>query len=95
MTDKKRKIIIALKKARTSIDQIIRTIESADEKKCFEIIQQNLAAVGLLRSANILMLEMHLDAYVDVIKSASPSEKKKLKQVRDEVIRIVQTAQNK
>lgn len=93
--DKKAKIAIALKKARTSIDQILHAMELSDEKKCFDIIQQNLAVIGLLKSANMLMLESHLDASVESIKNMTPSEKKKMRQIRDEVVRIVQTAQNK
>lgn len=93
--NKKAKITIALKKARTSIDQILVEIESSDDKKCFDIIQQNLAVIGLLKSANLTMLEIHLDTYVDSMNKTSVTEKKKLKKIRDEVIKIVHTAQNK
>lgn len=96
MNDKKKKIIIALKKARTSIDHILENIEKADrEETCFDIIQQNLAVIGLLKSANVTMLENHLDAHISNMKKTSRSEKKKMEQVRDEVVRIVKTAQNK
>ncbi len=95
MNDKKMKIAIALKKARTSIDKILYAMDSSQDKKCFDIIQQNLAVIGLLKSANILMLETHLDVSIESVKNMTPSEKKKMKQIRDEVVRIVQTAQNK
>lgn len=95
MTEKKTKIAIALKKARTSIDKILYTIESSKEGKCFETIQQNLAVIGLLRSVNSMMLEAHLDSYIDAMSDVTPSERKKVKKIRDEVVRIVHTAQNK
>lgn len=95
MTDRKAKITIALKKARTSIDQILQALESSEEKKCFDIIQQNLAVIGLLKSANILMLESHLESSIANLKNMTPTERKKMVQIREDVVRIVQTAQNK
>lgn len=49
---------INLKKARTHIDKIISMID--DDKYCIDIMQQNLAVIGLLRSAHSLMMEGHL-----------------------------------
>lgn len=96
MNDKRKKIVIALKKARTSIDKILENIDKPEkEGTCFDVIQQNLAVIGLLKSANITMLENHLDAHIENMKNASQTEKKKMQQVRDEVVRIVKTAQNK
>lgn len=93
--EKRDKIMIALKKARTSIDKILYNMETMEADMCFSAIQQNLSVIGLLKSANILMLESHLDAYIHSMKNPSQNEKKKMKQVRDEVVRIVKTAQNK
>ena len=95
MDHKKEKIIIAIKKAYTSIGKILVSMEQADQKKCFDLMQQNLAVIGLLKSANMMMLENHLDTYIDDMKNKSVAEKKKMQQIRDEVIRIVKTAQNK
>lgn len=95
MKDKKEKITIALKKARTSLDKILLAMEEADEEQCFDLMQQNLSVIGLLKSANVMMLENHLDTHIDNMKNKSNSEKKKMKQLRDEVVRIVKTAQNK
>lgn len=91
---KREKINIALKKAKTSLDKILVAVEGADDKQCFELMQQNLAVIGLLKSVNILMLENHLDNNIENIKN-SKTEKIKMKKLRDEVIRIVKTAQNK
>jgi DNA-binding FrmR family transcriptional regulator len=43
MKENQKKALISLKKARTSIDKIISTIE--DDKYCIDIIQQNLAVI--------------------------------------------------
>lgn len=93
--DKKSKIIIALKKSRTSIDKILDNMEHADQETCFDVIQQNLAVIGLLKSVNVLMLENHLNAYINAMNEPSRLQKKKMEQVRDEVVRIIKTAQNK
>ncbi len=95
MEQKKEKIIIALKKSRSSLDKILLAMEDMDEAQCFDLVQQNLAVVGLLKSANAMMLENHLDAYIKTIKNKTAGEKKKLQEVRDEMMRIIKTAQNK
>lgn len=88
---KKQKILIALKKARTSIDKLIPLVETQDPN-CFPIIQQNLAAIGLLKSANLLMLESHMDRATEKL---SGSEAKQFKTLQKEIMKIVHTAQNK
>jgi DNA-binding FrmR family transcriptional regulator len=92
----KQKVVIALKKARTSLDKILINIESEEnsDKKCFDIIQQNLAVIGLLKSANISMLESHLDMYIDNA-GRNLKQKKELQNMRDGIIKIVVTAQKK
>lgn len=95
MEEKREKIIIALKKSRTSIDKVLLAMEKMDEEQCFDLVQQNLAVVGLLKSANMMMLENHLEAYMGKVKARTMAEKKNLQAVRDEVMRIIKTAQNK
>jgi len=95
MNKQKEKIAIALKKAKSSLDKILLAIEGADERQCFDLMQQNLAVIGLLKSANSLMLESHLDTHIENMKNKSAGEKNKMRQLRDEVMRIVKTAQNK
>jgi len=95
MNKQKMKIAIALKKARTSLDNILKMMETADEKKCFDLMQQNLAVIGLLKSVNTLMLENHLDSHIEKMKNKSPVDRKKMQQLRDEVVRVLKTAQNK
>jgi DNA-binding FrmR family transcriptional regulator len=44
-----------MKKARTLLDKII-TMQEKNEY-CIDIVQQNLAVIGLLKSANLQLLE--------------------------------------
>jgi CsoR family transcriptional regulator, copper-sensing transcriptional repressor len=62
MTNKneKQKISISLKKARSLTDKLIEMLESGEY--CIDIMQQNLAAIGLLRSAHQMLLERHLNS---------------------------------
>ena len=95
--NKKKKIIIGLKKARTSLDKILQELEGEPhsvDKKCFNIIQQNLAVIGLLKSANTVMLENHLDRYIDNTQKDG-KKKEELQKMKEEVIKIVQVAQKK
>ena len=56
--DNKEKKLIALKKTSSLISRIISMVET--DKYCVDIMQQNLAAIGLLRSFHQLTLEQHL-----------------------------------
>ncbi len=97
--NQKVKILIGLKKARTSLDKIINNLESevdgvTVDKKCFDVIQQNLSVIGLLKSANTAMLENHLDFYIENVDKKNV-KKKELEKMKEEIIRIVQIAQKK
>jgi len=85
------KQLIALKKARTLLDKIITMTEK--KEYCIDIIQQNLAVIWLLKSVNLQLLEWHLSCcFVDAVKS---NNKKKQKDMIEEVLTIVKTAQSK
>ena len=48
------------KKARSHIEKIIQMIE--DGEYCIDIMQQNLAVIGLLKSAHQQLMEGHLNS---------------------------------
>ncbi|MFC1644432.1 metal-sensitive transcriptional regulator [Patescibacteria group bacterium] len=83
----KQKVVIALKKARTSLDKIILMLE--DDKKCFDVIQQNLAVIGLLKSANLGILEGHLNE-CEALQST-----RKSRELAKDILNVVKTAQSK
>jgi len=96
--NQKEKVVIGLKKARTSLDKIIYSLDDnskkSEQKRCFDVIQQNLSVIGLLKAANITMLEGHLDMYIDDT-GKSTKQKKELQKMKEEIVKIVQTAQKK
>lgn len=55
----KKKTIINFKKAQSSITKIIEMLEQ--DKYCIDIMQQNLAVIGLLKSAHQQLMENHLN----------------------------------
>ncbi len=93
MNEDKKKIIIALKKARTSLDKIIIKIEN-DNSQCFDVIQQNLSVIGLIKNANNQILGKHLNNYIDNVANKEMSKDELIK-MKDEIVKIVQNAQNK
>lgn len=85
------KAIIWLKKARTLLDKVIRMLE--DEKYCIDIMQQNLAVIGLLKSANINLLEWHLNWCVK--NAVNAKNDKEVDEKMLELVKIIHLAQNK
>lgn len=69
------KAIINLKKARTHMGKIIKMVE--DGEYCVNIMQQNLAVIGLLKSAHQTLMEGHLNT---CFKKAMMSNKAALQQ---------------
>ncbi len=87
----KKQALISLKKARTSIDKIINMIE--EDTYCIDVIQQNLAAIWLVKSANVKLLESHLSCCFT--SAAKNNDEERLNEMIWEVLTIVKTAQNK
>ncbi|MBU1071234.1 metal-sensing transcriptional repressor [Patescibacteria group bacterium] len=84
-------ISITLKKADSLLTKIQRMVD--EDKYCIDIIQQNLAVIGLLKSANISLLGKHLNGCVkDAIKA---KDAKRVDEIMDELLKIIKTAQNK
>jgi CsoR family transcriptional regulator, copper-sensing transcriptional repressor len=77
IADKKTDALVGFKKARTSIESIIRMIE--EDKYCVDIMQQNLAVIGLLKSAHEKLMNNHLETcFSEGMDSKSPTKKKKM-----------------
>lgn len=58
MNEETKKIIINFKKAKSSLEKIIEMTENGHY--CVDIMQQNLAVIGLLKSAHHQLLDRHL-----------------------------------
>lgn len=80
MITQKEKTLINFKKAKSLIAKIIRMIEN--DEYCISIMQQNLAVMGLLKSAHQMLMENHLNT---CFKTAmrTKNEKKKQKMVQE------------
>ena len=78
MTNKEDKdISIALKKARSHLDNVIKMVESGEY--CVDILQQNLAVAGLLKSANGKLLKRHLNTcFKKAMKGTNEKQKDKM-----------------
>lgn len=82
MNDKE--IIIALKKANTHLSNVIKMVE--EKEYCIDILQQNLAVIGLLKSANNKLMERHLNScFANAMKGTN--EKRKQEMI-EEILKI-------
>lgn len=90
MTHNKDKVTIAMKKAKSSIEKIITMIEN--DTYCIDVIQQNLAVIGLLRSANANLLEGHVN---HCVKNAAKTGGKELDEKMEELMKVIKIAQTK
>jgi len=84
MHNQKQKTLINFKKTRTLLAKMIKMIE--EDKYCIDIMQQNLAAIGLLKSAHQLLMENHLNT---CFKSAMQSKNKnKQQRMTKEILQV-------
>ena len=85
MENKKQdKILISLKKASSLLSNITAMVQEG--RYCIDIMQHNLAAIGLLRSAHEMLMENHLNTCFKTA-MATKNEKKK-KQMIEEMLRV-------
>ncbi|MFH1412473.1 MAG: metal-sensing transcriptional repressor [bacterium] len=88
MTTNHSKILINLKKVNSLTLRIIKMVE--DKKYCIDIMQQNLAVIGLLKSVHQMVMEGHLNS---CFRRAMSSKDEKLKQeMINEILRLSKTS---
>jgi len=75
MTNKKQETLINFKKAHSLTAKIIKMVEV--NEYCIDIMQQNLAVIGLLKSAHQMLMEGHLNT---CFKKAMEAKNEKRKQ---------------
>lgn len=81
--------LIALKKAASSLKKNQKMLEDGDY--CIDIIQQNLAVIGLVKAANHSILEKHLQ---NCFKNAMRTDNnKKQEEMIQEILKIMKTVQ--
>ena len=73
----KEETLVNFKKARGSVDSIIKMLEK--DEYCVDIMQQNLAVIGLLKSAHEKLMNNHLETcFTKGMDSTSDTKKKKM-----------------
>lgn len=78
------KILINFKKAQSSIGKVVEMVET--DKYCIDIMQQNLAVIGLLKSAHQMLMERHLNS---CFKNAMATRNEKKKQeMTGEILKV-------
>ena len=83
----KESALTGFKKARSLIDTVIRMTEG--NKPCTDILQQNLAVIGLLKSAHEKIMSGYLEkCFNHAAKSKSPTQKRQLAEEIQRVIRM-------
>jgi len=75
MTIQKQKTLVNFKKAQSSIAKIIKMVEN--DEYCIDVMQQDLAVIGLLKSAHQMLMEGHLNS---CFKQAMATKNEKRKQ---------------
>ena len=78
------KTLINFKKARSHLEKIIKMIEEGEY--CVHIMQQNLAVIGLLKSAHQMLMEGHLNScFKNAMKTSNEARKQ---QMIDEILQV-------
>lgn len=84
----KEKTLVNFKKAQTHVKKIIEMINNGEY--CIDIMQQNLAVIGLLKSAHQLLMEEHLNSCFLTAMETKNSRKKR--EMIEEILKVTKMA---
>lgn len=85
---KREKALISFRKAHSHLNNIIKMVE--DGHYCISVMQQNLAVIGLLKSAHQTLMENHLHGcFTNAVLS---NNKKKQEEMVEEIIKVSKLA---
>jgi len=88
MTIQKEKTLINFKKAHSLMSKVIKMTE--DKEYCIDIMQQNLAVIGMLKSAHRMLMEGHLNSCFK--KAMATNNEKRKKEMIDEILKVTSLA---
>lgn len=75
--NKHSKALINFKKAKSHLEKVIKMVDEG--KYCIDVMQQNLAVIGLLKSAHQILMEGHLNScFKNAIASKQEIKKQKM-----------------
>jgi len=80
----KQKTLINFKKAKSHLEKIIKMVEA--DTYCIDIMQQNLAVIGLLKSAHQMLMEGHLNTCFR--KAFESNNEKRKEEMIEEILRV-------
>jgi len=83
-SDQKEKTLISYKKAYSLLSKIIKMVEEG--KYCIDIMQQNLAVIGLLKSAHQDLMENHLNTCFK--RAVESKNQKREKEMIEEILKV-------
>jgi len=84
MKQTKQKTLINFRKAQSSIEKIVEMVE--EDEYCINIMQQNLAVLGLLKSAHQMLMENHLNTCFK--KAISANQEKRTQEMIGEILKV-------
>lgn len=88
MSQQKQKAYTAMKKAHGLLGKIQQMLEN--DAYCVDVMQQNLAVIGLLKSAHQSLLETHMSHCVKgALEAGSPQKKE---QMIEEILKVSKIA---
>ena len=80
--------LINFKKSKSLLDKIIKMVE--DNEYCIDIMQQNLAVIGMLKSAHQILMENHLrSCFTKAMESRQ--DKRKFEMI-EEILKVTRLA---
>jgi len=80
----KSQVLTNFKKAKSHIDKVIKMIEA--NEYCIDVMQQNLAVIGLLKSAHRFLMESHLNTCFK--KAMDTKNEKRKKEMTTEILKV-------
>jgi len=80
----KEKILLNFRKAQSLLSKIIKMTE--EDKYCIDIMQQNLAVIGMLKSAHQALMENHLNSCFR--KAIDSRNEKRKKEMVEEILKV-------
>jgi DNA-binding FrmR family transcriptional regulator len=70
-------VLTNFKKAQSHLNRVIKMVE--DKEYCIDVMQQNLAVIGLLKSAHQMIMENHLKScFTQAMETNNSTRKNKM-----------------
>jgi len=84
MTKQKQNTLINFKKANSLISKIVEMI--GNDEYCINVMQQNLAVIGLLKSAHQMLMEGHLNSCFK--KAMATKNERRKQEMIEEILKV-------